>query len=321
MHHAVIDSTNLEALRAWRRRQPSQVPQPLLVSADTQTAGRGRTDRPWQSPVGGLWMSVAWPLRVSSSSSSPLGGGRVGGRENSARLMPPASRDAAFEGSSLQLPPEEGEEIGRDIDFYQAVPLAVGLAVAKAVGRICRLDCAIKWPNDVLVNDRKLCGILCRYESPAACGLAPLPGVLIIGLGVNGNYPASALGDDLRHPATSLLDQTGRATDLALLRNAVAGQLASTLKAYDQSGLSPMLDELRARLAWRDQQIACDLPDGSTLAGRLMDMDAAGRLVLDDRGTARLLSVGDIRHLRNVSPITPSSRNPVYVSECSICRS
>jgi len=293
MHHAVIDSTNLEALRAWPPPPEAEVssggtPQPLLVSADAQTAGRGRTDRPWQSPVGGLWMSIAWP---------------------------PA----------------------RQPDHYIALPLAVGLAVAKAVGRICRIDCAIKWPNDLLVNDRKLGGILCRYDAPApgSGGLAPLPGthlpgVLIIGLGVNGNYPASALGDDLRHPATSLLDQTGRATDLTLLRNAVAGQLAATLKAYDEHGLSPMLDELRARLVWRDQLVACDLPDvsgdsgdsgGSMIVGRLMDIDAAGRLVLDDRGTTRLISVGDIRHLRHANEITPSSRNPVYVSECSICRS
>lgn len=263
MHHATIDSTNLEALRAWAHSSA----QPLLVSADIQTSGRGRTGRPWHSPSGGLWMSIAWPLAQ---------------------------------------PPEH----------YVSLPLAVGLAVAKAVGRICRLDCAIKWPNDVLVNDRKLCGILCQYEAAAH------PPVLIIGLGINGNFPAAELGDDLRTPATSLLDQTGRTTDMALLCNTIANQLATTLRQYDAHGLTPMLHELRHRLAWRGQSVACDLPDGTSVTGRLIDLHSTGCLVLDCNGLNRLLNVGDIRHLRTVNVDTGHQNfHPVHVSELSTCPS
>lgn len=58
LHLDSVDSTNLEALRRFAE-EPSR---PLLVSAGTQSAGRGRQGRAWQSPVGGLWMSLAWPL-------------------------------------------------------------------------------------------------------------------------------------------------------------------------------------------------------------------------------------------------------------------
>ena len=267
LHHATIDSTNLEALRAWISSEGGPHPhQPLQVSADVQTAGRGRTGRPWQSPIGGLWMSIAWPPT-------------------------------------------------RQPEHYVAFPLAVGLAVVKTVGRVCRLDCAIKWPNDVLVHDRKLCGILCQYEVVAH------PPVLIVGLGINGNYPAATLGSDLRQPATSLLDQTGHTVNLTLLRDAIARQLAVTLQTYDRHGLSPMLEELRQRLAWRDRQVTCDLPDGSAITGRLIGLDTTGRLVLDDHGSTRLLSVGDIRRLRTASPDSLPTLHPVHDSEFAICRS
>ncbi|MGD8453465.1 MAG: biotin--[acetyl-CoA-carboxylase] ligase [Phycisphaerae bacterium] len=59
-HLTEIDSTNLEAVRRWR---VSDQAHPFLITATVQTAGRGRHDRPWQSPPGGLWLTVAWPLR------------------------------------------------------------------------------------------------------------------------------------------------------------------------------------------------------------------------------------------------------------------
>ena len=63
-HHAQIDSTNEKAVRVWRQhceQFPNHQAQPLLISADIQTAGRGRQGRVWRSPMGGLWMSLAWP--------------------------------------------------------------------------------------------------------------------------------------------------------------------------------------------------------------------------------------------------------------------
>ena len=62
--YSELDSTNLQARRLWEHRAASGLPPlPVLVVAETQTAGMGRRGRSWQSPQGGLWMSFAWPLR------------------------------------------------------------------------------------------------------------------------------------------------------------------------------------------------------------------------------------------------------------------
>jgi BirA family transcriptional regulator, biotin operon repressor / biotin---[acetyl-CoA-carboxylase] ligase len=57
VHHEVVDSTNVVA-KALSREHPGRA---ILVSAATQTAGRGRLGRSWQSPMGGAWFSLAWP--------------------------------------------------------------------------------------------------------------------------------------------------------------------------------------------------------------------------------------------------------------------
>ncbi|NBB83423.1 MAG: biotin--[acetyl-CoA-carboxylase] ligase [Alphaproteobacteria bacterium] len=87
--------------------------------------------------------------------------------------------------------------VGRRPGHYQALPLAVGLAVAQAVEAVAGLAATIKWPNDLLIGDRKVCGILCRYE-------AAEPPVVLAGIGLNANVAAASLGGDLPQPATSL---------------------------------------------------------------------------------------------------------------------
>jgi BirA family biotin operon repressor/biotin-[acetyl-CoA-carboxylase] ligase len=59
LHYPQIDSTNSQA---WRM-VPQCAPHPLLVTADQQSDGRGRLGRHWQSPPGGAWISLAWPMR------------------------------------------------------------------------------------------------------------------------------------------------------------------------------------------------------------------------------------------------------------------
>lgn len=246
-HHAQIDSTNDEATRLWRRtieQLPGQAPQPMLISADVQTAGRGREGRLWLSPAGGLWMTLAWPAP-------------------------------------------------RDADHYRALPMAVGLAVAEAVESFAGIAASIKWPNDLLVEDRKLAGILCRYEPMSRP-------VVIVGIGVNANLRAEQLGSALRQPATSLLDERGKPVDLAGLRDAVAQRLQQRLGEYDRTGLASMLTPITGRLAWVGLTVACELPGGRTIKGRLIGIDASGRLELTDGPniTNPAVDAGEIVHLR-----------------------
>ncbi|MCS6927435.1 MAG: biotin--[acetyl-CoA-carboxylase] ligase, partial [Candidatus Binatia bacterium] len=78
--------------------------------------------------------------------------------------------------------------------------LLAGVAVAETIASVCGLRPSIKWPNDVLVNDKKVCGILAEMQVSASTLCA-----VILGIGVNINAPLSAFPEELRDKASSLL--------------------------------------------------------------------------------------------------------------------
>jgi len=245
-HLAQIDSTNDEALRRWRRaceQFPRLTPQPVLVTADIQTAGRGRQGRVWRSPLGGLWLTLAWPAP-------------------------------------------------RNADDYRAVPLVAGLAVAEAIAETTELEARIKWPNDLLIEDRKVCGVLCQFE--------PLHHpVVIVGVGVNANLKTEALGRSLRCPATSLQEALGRPVDLRRLREVVGRRLVSRLRVFERDGIGMVIGSIRKRLAWVGNEITCERPGGEAIVGRYDGIDDAGCILIADpkTGGARAFDAGEVVHV------------------------
>jgi len=254
-HHARIDSTNDEAVRLWRRSAEqcrARPPEPLLITADVQTAGRGRRGRRWRSPAGGVWMTLAWPA------TNPA-------------------------------------------ETYRPAPLAAGLAVAEAVAEATGLDPRIKWPNDLLIDDRKCGGILCQYE--------PIdPPCVIVGVGVNANLTSADLGLSLRHPATTLLELLGQPVDLAAVREAIARRLVDRMRRFERDGIARMLDLIRRRLAWVGETIGGERPGDRRFEGRLDGVDHAGRLRVTDPATLET-AVYDAAEVRHVSP-TSGEFNP-----------
>lgn len=227
VHYEQIDSTNTEA----RRLLTADPREPLLVTAVEQTAGRGRQGRDWHSPVGGAWMSVAWPTR----------------------------RPAAA---------------------YAAVSLAAAAAVLRAVrGLAARAPerFEVKWPNDVLVDGRKVAGILCEQRLGGGVQLD----AVIIGVGVNVNFDLALLPGDLRHPATTLEAALGKKLRVGDVVDAVAEELAGALEAFEADGLSAeVVVELRASLAYRGRARTWTSPAGE-VRGVVAGLDDAGRLLLD----------------------------------------
>jgi BirA family biotin operon repressor/biotin-[acetyl-CoA-carboxylase] ligase len=241
-----VDSTNTQA-RLLASGHPGE---PLLVTADVQTAGRGRHGRSWQSPRGGAWMSVVWPLATRPAESAA------------------ASLVAAV-----------------------AVRRALGEVASEVADRLL-----VKWPNDVLLADRKVAGILCEQFLG---GDASPSGVLIIGVGVNVDFDLSELGDGLRHPPTTLRAELGRAVAVDAVIDAVADRLAAALVQFDATGLDEsLLGELRRHLAYVGTIRTWDSPTGR-VSGRVLGIDDAGRLLLSGPAgkvacaAGELLSTGD----------------------------
>jgi BirA family biotin operon repressor/biotin-[acetyl-CoA-carboxylase] ligase len=166
----------------------------------------------------------------------------------------------------------------------------VPLAVAAAVRAVAEVPAQVKWPNDVLVQDRKLSGILLeRIDGPA----------VVVGIGLNVTLRES----EKPHPAaTSLALEQAATTDRATVMAAVLRELASRYQAWVNADGSPdvVLPEYRALSATLGQKVRVELPDGTFIEGTARDLADDGRLIVDSPDGPRPLAAGDVTHLRSV---------------------
>jgi BirA family transcriptional regulator, biotin operon repressor / biotin---[acetyl-CoA-carboxylase] ligase len=170
------------------------------------------------------------------------------------------------------------------------VPLAAGLALADALRRQGARP-ALKWPNDVLLDEQKTAGILVERH-----GLAAGAEVLLIGVGCNLDWRGLDRPDD-EIAWTSVAEQTGAPVD----RGEVLADLLRGLATWLRSVPT---DPLRLLVAYRDacatigREVRVSFPDGEQLVGRAADLDREGRLVVDTPQGPLAVNAGDVRHLR-----------------------
>src|SRR5581483_7327114 len=96
------------------------------------------------------------------------------------------------------------------------IPLLTAAAIALALQDIVALPARLKWPNDILLNDHKVGGVLCE-----SAGIGQAGAVVVIGIGLNVNEGAGGFPEDLRATATSLAMELGRSLDRAAVLAAV----------------------------------------------------------------------------------------------------
>jgi BirA family biotin operon repressor/biotin-[acetyl-CoA-carboxylase] ligase len=160
--------------------------------------------------------------------------------------------------------------------------------VAAAVRRVAEIPALVKWPNDLLVEDRKLAGILLeRVDGPA----------VVVGIGLN----VTLREDEKPHPAaTSLALEKAGTTDRATVLSAVLRELAGRYQAWVEANGDPatILPEYRELSATLGRPVRVELPDGTHLEGTARDLADDGRLIVDTPDGPRPLAAGDVTHLR-----------------------
>jgi BirA family transcriptional regulator, biotin operon repressor / biotin---[acetyl-CoA-carboxylase] ligase len=174
------------------------------------------------------------------------------------------------------------------------LPLLVGHNVAKSLTAL-GYDARVKWPNDVLLGDLKVAGILVeRVETPAGPAA-------IVGVGVN----VAMSADELPVPTAVSLATAPHATEPVPDRAEVLRQVVATVKeAYDlwQTGGDQATERLassyRSHCATLGREVRVDLPGGGQLSGRAVDVDEAGRLVVEAGGRTERVGAGDVVHVR-----------------------
>jgi BirA family biotin operon repressor/biotin-[acetyl-CoA-carboxylase] ligase len=162
--------------------------------------------------------------------------------------------------------------------------LAAGVAVAEALTRAAGVTPRLKWPNDVLVNGRKIAGILLESRFGAETERA----TTILGIGVNLTqrvFPA-----DLVQRATSLWLVSGRRVDRDALLTALLDTLVDWRKRLERQGFAPVRERWRALADTLGKVVSVD-----GVRGLAVDVDATGALVVDDSdGRRRLVFAGDV---------------------------
>lgn len=141
----------------------------------------------------------------------------------------------------------------------------------------------LKWPNDVLIDGKKVCGILCEsVRDPRDRQW------LIVGVGVDVNNDPDRLTRTLNRPVTSLAREAGCKIDIESLIRRMVLAIGSTAR----SGVTPtMLQAAASRLVGLDEHTRIALPDGRIVEGILRGLSQDGRLVVEVDGKRQTLPV------------------------------
>lgn len=233
-------------------------PEGLVVVAEYQSAGRGRMDRTWHS--------------------SPRAGLAV-----SVLLRPgAASRDWP------EVPSKR----------WGWLPLLSGVALVESVTRLSGVDAALKWPNDMLVNERKCAGVLAETVGDA----------VVVGIGLNVTLREDELPPDppWGTPSTSLAMAEASVTDRDPLLRSLLREIESWYCRWRAVGGDADACDLHAAYLRScdtvGRRVRVLLPGGGELTGTAVMVDADGRLVVRRQdGDTRAIATGDILHVRGLS--------------------
>lgn len=164
------------------------------------------------------------------------------------------------------------------------LPLLTGVAVRNALQEY--VEAGLKWPNDVLVGDRKLAGILLeRVETPDGPAA-------VVGIGLNTGMTAEELPVDT---ATSLFLETGRQPDRTGVLIAVLRALFGLYRDADPAGLHRDYGNASVTLG---RTVRVELPGGEVVEGLAESIDEHGRLVVSGDGSRTVVGAGDVVHAR-----------------------
>jgi BirA family biotin operon repressor/biotin-[acetyl-CoA-carboxylase] ligase len=164
----------------------------------------------------------------------------------------------------------------------QLVSMACGVAMVEAVERVAGFRPALKWPNDLVVRDRKLAGTLAEADG----------GAVVVGIGVNVNW--HDFPPDLAETATACNLEAGRDVDRREL-------LSAFLTAFEvrYTSLERVPGEYQRRLGTLGRRVRVQRPDGD-LVGRAVGVGDSGELLVgEEDGNVVAVHVGDVIHVRD----------------------
>ena len=171
--------------------------------------------------------------------------------------------------------------------LLSGMSLAVGVAAARALHALGATQVALKWPNDLLVADSKLGGVLIETRLQASRITA------VVGIGINCR-PLGALGTRLRRKLIALDDLVQPQVSRNMVIVTVAREVLAALEAFETSGLPAFVDAWRALHAHEGRRLHVRLADGRSVRGVAAGLAPSGALRLQTRAGLRDVASGRI---------------------------
>jgi BirA family biotin operon repressor/biotin-[acetyl-CoA-carboxylase] ligase len=169
------------------------------------------------------------------------------------------------------------------------VPYLAGVSVAEAIENFISLKPVVKWPNDLLLNGRKFCGILSEVEFENK-----MIKFIILGIGINVNQKKDEFPEDFREQATSLRIESNSRIDRADFLAEVIRQLENNYKKMKQNGFEGIIEQWKKRCPQLGKKVVI-FQDDNKYEGIFEDLNSEGCLLLRTKtGEIKKIVAGDI---------------------------
>lgn len=235
----VLQSTNVTAVAFAKEGAPEGT----VIVAERQEGGRGRMQRVWSSPKGGLWFTII--------------------------LRP-------------QIDPQ----------YVAQVTLLAGVAVVRALRQVYATDAImIKWPNDVLLNGKKVCGILSEMQLNENGSID----YAIVGIGVNVGLEPKDFPEDLRNTAASLNTSFSKNYTCAYVLDNILREFAALYQEWLLHGVNVILDPWKKLNCTLNKKVLVKDNDEVIFSGEVIAVNEEGAIIVrNEEGESQSFDFGEI---------------------------
>lgn len=197
-----------------------------IILSEIQTKGKGRRGKKWESPTGGIWLSIILKPDIEPS-KAPI------------------------------------------------ITLATGVAVAKTL-RGMNIDARIKWPNDILINHKKVCGILTEANAKFST-----VDYVIVGVGIDTRVNTDILADDLREKTTSIDNETPEEIEEYEIIANFLNEFEEIYELFKAGEFDEILYDWRRMSQTIGSFVEIKQPLGKVLRGTAVGINNQGALILE----------------------------------------
>ncbi len=219
-----LKSTNIMAKEKALHRA-EEIDEGTLITAERQSAGKGRLGREWFSPVGGIWLSIILYPKLSPS-------------------------------------------------YISRITLMTAVAVVKAIKICTQIESQIKWPNDILINEKKVCGILTEMSAEL-----DMINWVVVGVGINVNIDHRKFPEDIQENTISLKEILGKEVLRVKLAQSFLREFEKYYESLKRREFSSILKEWKLYSHTLGRKIRVDMGE-RIIAGEAVDINEEGALIL-----------------------------------------